>query len=811
MTLFDAYKIHSGALDLDRFLKRYARRLLRHTLVVLVLLLSAYFLAASVIGLPFIAKAAGAALVFGSLLLTLWLVESYYNTYYYYGFNSVIGLDDRKVTGVTFEVASIIAHEPDDLTTAFLRSPLGREAMLRLGLKPEVIETFFTLTRSRIPATAVTIDNELIIRLERLGILLLQRDATFKEFLRTHAVFEEQFLGALTWIGNRFRLQKRTERWWSKDSLSKTTSFGQEWAYGQTYYLQTFAKDIRTSAVFSTLSAHSAYAKEKIEEIESVLARDVSANVLLVGEAGVGKIDLLMEIARRMAVGEALQAIANQHMVVLDTAKLFMAFESKQEIETAITELFVEAQSAGNVILVIENISSFIEEARSIDIPVTELIDSFLASEELHVIATETPGKYHTHLEPLRGFTRRFQEVLVDTPSVESTVRVLAGIADQHELARETLFTYQALTAVAIAAERYIVNGVMPDKAVQLMADVYAQAESKGINLITADDVYVVVTEKTGIPTGPILNNEKETLLNLERILHQKIIGQDKAIQAIAKTMRRARAGIQDGGRPIGSFLFLGPTGVGKTETAKALASVFFQSEAAMSRLDMSEYSDEGAVARLIGTVETAGELSNLLQERPYCVLLLDEFEKADKHVHDLFLQILDEGMFTDGRGSKVNARNTIVIATSNAGSALIINTITHRKTMAVLDAEIIAHIINTGIFKPELINRFDSTILFEPLLEHEQSSVAQLMLKDLADRIHAQGYTLEVTESLIQALVKRGYSPEFGARPMRRLLQDLVEEKVAQKIISGNLVKGGTVLLDVADFTALELAPQRT
>lgn len=807
MTLFDAYTLHIGALDVDRFLSRKARKLLRTSLTVLIVLAASYFVAALATGIPFAIEAAGATLVFGALLLTLFLVEAYYNTYYFYGFNSVIGLDDRKVTGATFEVASIIACEPNDITTAFLRSPLGSEAMLRLGITPEQVQVFFTTTRSPIPASVIIIDNELIIRLERLGILLLQRDTAFMEFLRSHAVFEEQFIGALSWIGNRFRVRKRTQRWWSKDNLSKTTSFGEEWAFGQTFHLQNFAKDIRTSAVFSTLLGNSAYATEKIEEIETVLARDVSANVLLVGEAGVGKIDLLMEVARRMARGEALQAIANQHMVVLDTAKLFITFESKQEIEEAITELFVEAQQAGNVILVIENISTFIEEARSIDMRVPELIDRFLASEELHVIVTDTPGKYHTHLEPLRGFIRRFQEVLVDTPSIESTVRVLCGIADQHERSHETIFTYQSLIAVAIAAERYIVNGVMPDKAVQLMADVYAQAEAKGIILITADDVYRVVTEKTGIPTGPILSDEKDKLLNLEHILHQKIIGQDKAIQAIAKTMRRARAGIQASDRPIGSFLFLGPTGVGKTETAKALAAVFFKSESAMNRLDMSEYSDVEAVTRLIGTDATAGELSSMLQERPYCVLLLDEFEKADKHVHDLFLQILDEGVFTDGRGNKVNARNAIVIATSNAGSALIINTISHRQSMKVLDAEIINHIINAGIFKPELINRFDSTILFEPLQEHEQSSVAQLMLKDLADRIHGQGYTLEVTPQLVQALVKRGYNPEFGARPMRRLLQDLVEEKVAQKIISGNLVKGGTVALDVSDFTAAELA----
>ena len=307
------------------------------------------------------------------------------------------------------------------------------------------------------------------------------------------------------------------------------------------------------------------------------------------------------------------------------------------------------------------------------------------------------------------------------------------------------------------------------------------------------------------------MESEKENLLNLEAVLHQKVIGQNNAINSIAKTMRRARAGIQASDRPIGSFLFLGPTGVGKTETAKALAEVFFKDESAINRIDMSEYSDEDALVRLLGDNDRSGDLSNLLQEHPYCVLLLDEFEKASENVHDLFLQILDEGVFTDGRSTKVNLRNAIIIATSNAAGALIMKTVQSRKSVSVLNAEIINHIIESGIFKPELINRFDSTIIFEPLMEHELASVAQLLLNDLTTRIHERGFILKVSVRLLQAMIEKGYNPEFGARPMRRLLQDLIEEKVAQKIIAGSIPKGGTIELGIDDFTNEELAVQAT
>ena len=396
--------------------------------------------------------------------------------------------------------------------------------------------------------------------------------------------------------------------------------------------------------------------------------------------------------------------------------------------------------------------------------------------------------------------------MLIDTPDLTATIRVLERIALTHEPRYQIFFHYSAVRAIARAADRYIVEGVLPDKAIELLVDVASKAAQSGHSEISEAFVYQVVSEQTGIPAGPIAAEERDRLLNLEDQLHQLVVGQDAAITAIARTMRRARSGIQDSEKPIGSFLFLGPTGVGKTETAKALATVFFGGEHELQRLDMSEYSGEAAVAQLIGTAEAPGVLPSMLREHPYCVLLLDEFEKASQPVHDVFLQILDEGRFTDARGVRVNARNTIIIATSNAGSQLILRTVQQRKELDHLTGYIIDHIVTEGILRPELINRFDSTIVFEPLDIEAQTEVASLMLRQLYARIRDRGYELRVADALLDVLVQQGYDPEYGARPMRRILQDVIEEKVAQRIISGRLQKGDTITLTTADFTPEEL-----
>lgn len=748
----------------------------------------------------------GIVLLSFGLWLDQTLLFAYHNSYFFHGLNSVIGIEDEPVTGCTYDVAKVALTNPEDITLAFCRSSFGSVTLLRAGVSFTILDEFLDSTRQKILASAVVLPEHSVFTLIDLGKYLLSHDQSFKNMLTKQGIDTETYIGALTWVIGSYHQEKRALRFWSKDNLSRTKGFGREWTYGIAYQLERYAKNIRTSAVFSTLTRDSAYANEKVNEIETALAKVKASNVLIVGEPGVGKIDLVMEINRRIETGKSLDAISGKHITVLDTNRIFATHKEKQDLEVTFLNLFDEALRSGNNIVVIENLSTVIREAEAMGVFLPELIDEYLSSPLLQVIATDTPGAFHTFLEPLGGFTRRFTEVLIDTPDLSATVRLLQGIALQSEYQYKTLFTYSSLEAIASSADRYIVEGVMPDKAITLLVEVAAEAGHTNTEIITADFVYTVVSEKTGVPAGPIKDSERNLLLNLEDTLHQHVIGQERALSAIARTMRRARAGIQSSEKPIGSFLFLGPTGVGKTETAKALAKVFFGNESKMHRIDMSEFSGVDALDRLLGNGVESGILPNMLREHPYSVLLLDEFEKGAHAVHDLFLQILDEGMFTDARGEKVNARNSIIIATSNAGSRLIMNTVAQRQELTHLTQEIIDSIIKEGIYRPELINRFDSTIIFEPLTITEQTQVAGLMLGGLYTRVKEKGYELVVSKDLMDILVAKGYNPEFGARPMQRVLQDIVEEKIAQKIIAGVVQKGDTINLTKDDFTEEEL-----
>lgn len=804
-TVSEDIKRYRPILSLSRFLSRRTLSRLRFLFATFAITSGA---GAALIGVTLPGHPTTGILVGVSLLcLALWieqlLIYSYHNSYYFHGLSSVLGQSQKDISGVTYEVAEALSIDETDITKAFCLSSLGSIVLLRSGLDATALANFLQQGRLTITTLMVPLPKSQIFSLISLGQYLLQQDAAFKVFLKESAVSEETFLGALNWVIISYHEDKKNQRWWGRDNLSKTKGIGRSFAYGTPYLLEKFSRDLRTGAVYANFTnKNSSFTDEKIAEITVALARAKAANVLIIGEAGVGKIDLLLEVSRRLAEGKAVGAVEDQNFILLDTNRLFATHRDKQELEFTLINLFTEAANAGNIIIVIENISNFIREAETMGIFVPELLDPFLATPTLHVIGTDTPGAYHTYLEPLGGFSRRFAEVIIDAPDLSSTTRVLQNIAAQTEAKYQTLFTYEALTTITSAADRYLVEGVMPDKAIELLLDIATRASQSSINIVTPDFVYQVVSAKTGIPTGPVGEVERDLLLNLESKLHERVVGQQRALDAISRTMRRARAGIQSSDKPIGSFLFLGPTGVGKTETAKALAHVFFGDEATMHRIDMSEFSGPDALPRLIGDGINTGTLSNMLREHPYSVLLLDEFEKGAKSVHDIFLQILDEGIFTDARGERINARNTIIIATSNAGSDLILRTVAQRVELATLTQEIINHIIDTGVYRPELLNRFDSTVIFEPLTLEEQSQVASLMLGGLYQRVKSKGYELQVTKELMDILVARGYDPQFGARPMQRILQDVIEEKVASMIISGQVKRGGTISLSAADLT---------
>ncbi len=808
-TLDQAVQKYNGVLRLDDFISRSTLSWLRFIfLVVAILTGSVYFVLFLLAVNPPINYLLGISLISFSLWLEQISLYAYHNSFYFFGLHTVLDIPGKRVGGTTYEVAVAVSKKPEDISYAFCSSQLGTMILIRAGVDQNELVEYLKGTRQKISSSGVIISEEKIFTLITLGKYLLQQDLAFKNLIIKQGITEEIFIETLEWVVLSHHNEKKAMRWWSRDNLSKNQGIGKGWSYGTPHLLQKYSKRINTSAVFSSYgSTNSSFFEDKIQEIEMALASERSSNILLIGEAGVGKMDLLMAIDKRLQEGKSLGSVTNLRMIPLDTNRILTNHTDKHSLEYSLVNIFTEAYNAGNIVIIIENISLFIKEAETMGVYIPELLDEFLASTQMHVIATDTPGAYHTHLEQLSAFTRRFQEVLIDTPNLKNSINLLQNLVYSEESKHQILFTYTALVAIATSADRYLVDGVMPEKAITLLNEVAVRAEQSKETIITPDYVYSLVSTKTGIPAGPISEDEKSLLLNLEKRLHERVIGQERALEAIAKTMRRARVGIQSADKPIGSFLFLGPTGVGKTETAKALAYVFFKSEANMLRLDMSEFSGSDALTKLLGQDTSAGVLADGLRDHPYSVLLLDEFEKAHRAVHDLFLQILDEGFFTDGRGDKVNARNTIIIATSNAGSDLIMRTVEQRQSLATLNQEITKNIIETGAYRPELLNRFDSVIIFEPLTQPEQAQVAGLMLGNLYERIQTQGYQLNINQDLINILVKKGYHPTFGARPMQRVIQDLIEEKVAQKIINGSVQVGDLITLSPADFTPAELA----
>lgn len=765
-----------------------------------------FFIATFLPGIPFSADIPlGVFFMVVAIFLKLLFLKFYLNAIYFRGvtqINREAGGDDE---GLTYESAEILSIQPNDLTLAFLFSRYGRLIMLRSGITDSAVDAFLR-SASRAPLNGLAIHDNAPgpMSFEHVASYLYANDPAFKEFLMRAGVREDLFFGAVSWLARVYAAEKHRARWWGKDNLGKIRGIGSEFSFGIAYSLQRFVRSLESTTVFSDMAGADGYGKETLAKVEKILARAKEANVLLVAEPGVGELDILAALSRRLSQGESVASIEGKHVVLFDGESFVATYASKQAFEQEFIRLANGAARAGNLIIVIANIGTFIHNAEALSVDFDELIDPYLVSSAVQFVGTTDPDTFHRHIETRPRLMQRFESVLVEAPPLSGTVRVLEDVAPVHERRYGIYFTYASLQTIAESADRYITEGVMPDKAVDLLVEISAAAGPSGVALVTESYVQEVVAKKTGIPMGPVTEKERDLLMNLEATLHSYVIGQEPAVDAIADAMRRARAGVQASNRPMGSFMFLGPTGVGKTETAKALARVFFGDESKMLRLDMSEYNSGSGFSRLLGSAQESGKLADMLHEHPYGVLLLDEFEKGAREVHDLFLQILDEGVYTDGRGKHVNARNTIIIATSNAGSDMLWDLVARGEHPREHKAEIISHIVEAGIYRPELLNRFDGVIVFEPLDQEQMQKIARIMLKGLTERIRTKGYTLVVNDALVNLLVRKGYDPLFGVRPMRRAMQDIIEGKIAEKIIAGGLRPGDTIEFKEEELAAI-------
>ena len=575
----------------------------------------------------------------------------------------------------------------------------------------------------------------------------------------------------------------------------------------------------------------------EIKRVIEILNRRTKNNPVLIGEAGVGKTAVVEGLAQKIVDGDVPQKLLNKKVIRLDVVSLVQGTGVRGQFEQRMQQLMNELKETKNVILFIDEIHEIVGAGNAEGgMDAGNVLKPALARGELQLVGATTLNEYRS-IEKDAALARRLQPVQVDEPSIQEAIKILEGIESKYEAYHHVKYTKEALKAAVTLSDRYIQDRFLPDKAIDLLDEAgsrknltleavdpevlddkiknaeeqkqsalkdedYEKAayyrdqvnrfekmkqdsvDDENVPTVTEKDMEKIVEEKTGIPVGELKAKEKEQLKNLSKSLEAHVIGQDEAVDKVARAIRRNRIGFNKSGRPIGSFLFVGPTGVGKTETAKQLARELFGTEDAMIRFDMSEYMEKHSVSKLIGSppgyvgYEEAGQLTEQVRRHPYSLILLDEVEKAHPDVMHMFLQILDDGRLTDSQGRTVSFKDTIIIMTSNAGSGDSVVNVGFGADSAGKSNSIMNRL--TNYFKPEFLNRFDDIVEFNPLSKEDLNKIVNLMLKDVNQMLAQQGLTIHVTAPVADKLVELGYDPKMGARPLRRVIQEQIEDKVA-------------------------------
>ena len=543
--------------------------------------------------------------------------------------------------------------------------------------------------------------------------------------------------------------------------------------------------------------------QEELQRVIQVLLRRRKNNPVLVGEPGVGKTAIVEGLAQRIVRGQVPQALKDKEIVALDMGALVAGSKFRGEFEERMKAVLREVEaSQGRVILFIDEFHTVVGAGGAEGaIDAANLLKEPLARGKLRLIGATTLDEYRRHVEKDPALERRLAQVYVREPTPEETVEILRGLKGKLEEHHKVRIQDAALEAAARLSARYIAERFLPDKAVDLLDEAAARLKASrpdGESLeVTPEEIAEVVHLWTGIPVRRLLEEERDRLSRLEEVLHARVVDQEEGVRAVAEAVRRARAGLSDPRRPLGTFLFLGPTGVGKTELAKALAEALFGDERALLRIDMSEYMERHAVARLIGAppgyvgYEEGGQLTEAVRRRPYQVILLDEIEKAHPEVMNVLLQLLDEGRLTDGHGRTVDFRHTLIIMTSNVGSE-------HFQTAASFEeAERNVREALRQRFRPEFLGRLDEIVVFRPLGPEAVREIAKRKLSALGERLSEQGIRLEVSDEALDLLVREGYDYHYGARPMARAIRQRVESPLAKLIVEGKIGEGDTVQVD--------------
>lgn len=643
--------------------------------------------------------------------------------------------------------------------------------------------------------TAKKVKGAYIHGIDIYAAFLLLSDETEK-VLFNEGISEEDILVLLSWVRKEYSVDVK------KEFTVRFTGSGvfDFFVFGWSTELTKYASNL-TAEVLSRVQSTPIGRNQEYDLLITALSKNSSSNVLLVGEAGVGKTSLVKQFVSDSNEGMLLRSVSNKIVFKLYPERLLAGISNQGDLEERFSFLFSELMHAGNIVAYIPNIEN-IFGGGGINMDISGVLIEYLKSSRLKIIGSITPSAFQTFVYPKQELRALFDVVTIDEPDLKTaTYMVLEKSKELQSLSR-VIITYLAVKEACKLSSSYLSDGTaMPGRAIRLLDDVIAYSTTHGISTITEGEVRNYVEEKTHIVLAAPSQEESKTLLNLEEEIHKRIVSQNEAVTAIADAMRRVRSGMKNESKPIASFLFLGPTGVGKTETAKALALTYFGDEKAMIRLDMSEYQRQDSIERFLGAHQNEGYEETVLDKiinRPFSLILLDEFEKAHPQIIDLFLQVFDEGRLTDNRGKTVSFKDAIIIATSNAGSEFIREQYKMGVLLSQVKQELVEKILSSNIFKPELINRFDDVIVFKPLSETDIVEVAKLFLKEVTDELKEKQIDVSYYDGVAEFIARNSYSVEFGARNVRRFIEQSVENQLSRLILSGNIQNGKKVVIKI-------------
>ncbi len=630
---------------------------------------------------------------------------------------------------------------------------------------------------------------------------LAKNDSTFEKILINNKLRVEDIENLISWFEDIEEKEKKRKRFWDYDNLIKRGTLAKEWTSGYTIVLDKYSQDLTES--LRNKSFAFVDHEEELNSMERILSQTEINNVLMIGEAGTGKRSIVYSFIKRSLSGKSLPEINYKRVVELNLAELLTQIESTEEVEFVLDSIFKEVVRAGNIILFIDEFNNYVGQSfKAGVIDISGVIAPYLRSPRFRIIATSTYEGLHRHIEKNSSILTLFEKVEVSIISKKDTLVLLEYLTFLYERKYKIFISYPALRQIVDFGERYFPSLPFPEKAIDILDSVSTYvANSTEDKVILPKHIAKIVTEKTEIPVGRIELKEKKILLNMENLIHKRVINQEEAVRDIATALRRARSDVSARKGPMGTFLFLGPTGVGKTETAKALADSYFGSEDNMIRLDMSEFQTAKDIQRLIGSFDQEGILTTKVRENPFSLVLLDEIEKSNSGILNLFLQVLDDGRLTDGIGRIVSFKDTIIIATGNAGYKVILKALKDKITWSEVKQKLLDYLFQKRIFRPEFINRFDGFVVFKPLSQENLLDISELMLTKVRKNLLKKGIEFIITDGIKKKMVELGYNPTFGAREMKRTIQNKVENVLAAGLLSGELKKGQKVTVDPVNF----------